>query len=350
MDEVDVQDLSKKIEEPDAQDLSKKYFEIDRKMQETIKLTQDALKLGEDDESDIFKEYMKQKQHEYQLKKLQNSEIETLKSSSGNSSLASESHEDMFNLAVNLNTDNQKHVKFKIDSRTRSNSSERPSRRKVVKCRGPLLETMNNEFGLIKGSLAQSLDLESDKINRFMNFMYNEDLEDAEAMMAESIHKLKKKAELTNELYLNAHDPKKAFKSNLKPSESSKSKGVLLPRSRSLVKMKKKRSSSLTSLNTSHLEQKRWNSAVRRSLAISKDPAKKFYSRYVIGEDGILNCLLQEFPYLYTAPETIHYLWSRHAKQIETLTKSQRELESMYLDKNPDAISAKKYFLFMYFK
>ena len=49
---------------------------------------------------------------------------------------------------------------------------------------------------------------------------------------------------------------------------------------------------------------------------------KRYNSRYLIGEDGILSCLLQEFPYLYTSPETIHYLWQRHSKQIEMLTKN----------------------------
>ena len=50
-------------------------------------------------------------------------------------------------------------------------------------------------------------------------------------------------------------------------------------------------------------------------------------SRFTIGEDGILASLLQEFPYLYTSPETIHYLWQKHAKQIQTLSKTQKEID-----------------------
>lgn len=340
------------------QNLAEKYFEFDRKIDETVKMTQEALRTPYDDgdgDNDIYKQYMQQKQLEYNLKKSENfrHKAETLKSSSGNSSFnnsSCESNDELFNLAVHLN--NQKHVQFKIDTRTRSNSPTsgrndiRPSRRKVAQCKSPIVQTMDNEIGMIRHNLAQSLDLESNKIERLMNLIYSDDYEDAQAMMTGALNKLKKKSELTNDLYLNAHDPRKNFKSNLKPSESSKSKGVLLPKSKSLVNLGHKRSASLnnlSNLNPSDLTQKRWNSAVRKSLAQSKDPAKQFYSRFTIGEDGILNCLLQEFPYLYTAPETIHYLWSRHAKQIETFTRSQKELEAKYLSKNSGSNLAEQY-------
>ena len=69
-------------------------------------------------------------------------------------------------------------------------------------------------------------------------------------------------------------------------------------------------------------------------LASNRDLGKEFMSRFTIGEDGILKCLLQEFPYLYTSPETIHYLWQKHAKQIETLTKSQKEFEHIHRNGN----------------
>ena len=57
-------------------------------------------------------------------------------------------------------------------------------------------------------------------------------------------------------------------------------------------------------------------------------------SRFVIGEDGILSSLLHEFPYLYTSPETIHYLWQKHAKQIQSLTKAQKEIDSIVNGEN----------------
>ena len=55
--------------------------------------------------------------------------------------------------------------------------------------------------------------------------------------------------------------------------------------------------------------------------------SKEYMSKFTIGEDGILASLLHEFPYLYTSPETIHYLWQKHAKQIQTLTKTQKEID-----------------------
>ena len=60
---------------------------------------------------------------------------------------------------------------------------------------------------------------------------------------------------------------------------------------------------------------------------INKQASREYVSRFAIGEDGILSSLLHEFPYLYTSPETIHYLWQKHAKQIQTLTKSQKEID-----------------------
>ncbi|CAF0804435.1 unnamed protein product [Brachionus calyciflorus] len=348
--------------------LNEKYSQVERKMEETIKLTQEAIKehsinykqdnnVDDGYDDDIFKKYMQQKELEFKFKNSSNlvvSDRETLKSSSGNSSLNdalnssmdSSSMNEMFNLAINLNNQQQKQVKFQIDSRTRSHSPEirynkednisRSSRRKIAHCKSPTIQTRHNEIEMIKNNLAQSLDLNSDKIERLMNLIYSEDYEDAQAMMLNSLKSIKKKSDLTNDLYLNAHDGAKLFKSKLIPSERSRSKGVLLPRSKSLVKINKKRSSSLNNnLNKNDDAcKKRWHSAVKKSLELSKDPAKKFYSRYVIGEDGILSSLLEEFPYLYTSPETIHYLWSRHAKQIETLSKTQKDLDAKYLSKN----------------
>jgi centrosomal protein CEP95 len=70
----------------------------------------------------------------------------------------------------------------------------------------------------------------------------------------------------------------------------------------------------------------------RRLLPQKRDVSKEFLSRFTIGEDGILKCLLQEFPYLHTSPETIHYLWQKHAKQIEILTKAQKELDHRHIN------------------
>jgi len=54
-------------------------------------------------------------------------------------------------------------------------------------------------------------------------------------------------------------------------------------------------------------------------------------SRYVIGEEGIMTSLLDEFPHLYTTPQTMHYLWQRHSKQIDMLTKNYNEFKKRYI-------------------
>lgn len=76
-----------------------------------------------------------------------------------------------------------------------------------------------------------------------------------------------------------------------------------------------------------------------KSISHVSEPNAEFMSRFVIGEDGILNSLLHEFPYLYTSPETIHYLWQKHAKQIETFAKLGKEVEQTYLNKNSKSLS-----------
>ena len=54
-------------------------------------------------------------------------------------------------------------------------------------------------------------------------------------------------------------------------------------------------------------------------------------SRYVIGKNGIMLDLLDEFPHMYTKPETMSYLWSRHGKFIEMLSRNYDEIKRDYL-------------------
>jgi hypothetical protein len=225
------------------------------------------------------------------------------------------------------------------------------------------MHTQDNEIRSIRANLEKNLDIGTDHINNLLKSIYAEDFKDAKSIMKSTLDKVKKQSDLTNELYMNAYDlagidrnclPKSSvnknyntlnpkFKSNLVCSQSSKSKGVLLPTSRSMVNIRPttlKRSSSLTSFssqnssrtsaNKSDLLNRPSSACGGKSVLVqSRDAGRDFMSRFTIGEDGVLKCLLQEFPYLYTSPETIHYLWQKHARQIEVLTKSQKEFENM---------------------
>lgn len=55
-----------------------------------------------------------------------------------------------------------------------------------------------------------------------------------------------------------------------------------------------------------------------------------------------MSALLEEFPYLNTKPQTMSYLWQRHSKQIEMLTRSYNEFKERLKDfdlKNDKTIS-----------
>lgn len=62
--------------------------------------------------------------------------------------------------------------------------------------------------------------------------------------------------------------------------------------------------------------------------------SKKLIGRnsFLIGENGIMNALLEEFPYLNTTSQTMSYLWQRHSKQIEMLNRSYNEFKDRLND------------------
>jgi hypothetical protein len=67
---------------------------------------------------------------------------------------------------------------------------------------------------------------------------------------------------------------------------------------------------------------------LKRSCSLNADDR---ISRIIIGEEGILNILFDKFPFIYTSPETIHYLWKTHLKQNEILSKKQYDIEKKYI-------------------
>jgi hypothetical protein len=154
----------------------------------------------------------------------------------------------------------------------------------------------------------------SDHVDFVLKSIYNEDIEDAKLICKQVLNKLKNNS--ISGLYTNENKTeknKKSMTSKLKVRPSSAKKGVLLPQQSKL-----KRSYSSSFLTT-------------RSLDTQHYRKSKYLSEIIIDQNGLLNHLLEEFPYLHTSPETIHYLWQTHSKQIELITKRHQEIEDNFL-------------------
>jgi len=210
------QDLNKKIKE--SIQISEKTIEEMEKPSKSIAPLQTAL----EDNDDVFKNYMRQKEKEYQEKKKKSE-----KSSSGNSSLSVQSNGDEQDDLIRLvNDENRRHVRFDItDESVASNRL------------GPLIETIDNELEVIRDSLKNSLKV-NDDLNTWMRQVYEQDFENAQEMKASELEKVSKTAQLTNDVFLRAINEgcnQGAPKASLRVRPSSRSKGVLLPRSKSLV-------------------------------------------------------------------------------------------------------------------
>jgi len=235
-------------------------------------------------QENIFKEYMQQKEQEFKLNKQKEivAAIEA-NSSSGNSSF--ESTDSYLN---------------KIKDYYHQQQQQQPMM-KQVKFENNI-QTINNELNQMRLSLKSNLNLEQNKIDKLLQNVYADDLKDARSLMRQSLMKQTNKSNLTDQLYHTAFNERPKSQA---VSLSSRSKGVLIQRPKK-NKIKTRRSVSLSSLSNNT-------------------------PRFTIGENGILSSLLEEFPYLYTAPETIHYLWSKHSKQIETFSKLHKDIETKYL-------------------
>jgi hypothetical protein len=76
-------------------------------------------------------------------------------------------------------------------------------------------------------------------VNDWMDQIYSQDYDEAKTMKKSAIEKIAKSSDLTNQLFLSAFCPieniQKPIKPNLRVTSSSRSKGVLLPRCKSLV-------------------------------------------------------------------------------------------------------------------
>jgi len=204
--------------------------------------------------------------------------------------------------------------------RPRSSSSLSSNFSKALICH-PSLQTVNNELKTIQKTVDNLGHVENDRIAFLLKSVYNDDLKDAESLLKESLTKVNNRSNLTNDLYLNAFDTNRPC-SGLK---SKTARSVLIPTSRSLNNYTYKSQTKKEKLTRPLKPQQEC------LISSRSDSSNGFIGRLTIGEDGILNSLLQEFPYLYTAPETIHYLWQKHSKQIETFAKLGKEIEQTCL-------------------
>ena len=134
---------------------------------------------------------------------------------------------------VNDQNNESRHVKFDHIQETDKVSKLKDFR--------PFIETIDNELEMIRTNLKNNL-LVNENVNEWLEQIYAEDLDEAKGIKKSEIEKISKSSDLTNQLFLNALDTiENPTLKNQKPqpklliTSSSRSKGVLLPRSKSLV-------------------------------------------------------------------------------------------------------------------
>lgn len=162
---------------------------------------------------DVFKMYMRQKEQEYK-------EIRE-KSSSGNSSLSLQSDQDDLINLVNNQDGGRKLRKEKRES-IDTNKIE------------PSIETINNELELIRNSLKRNLEI-NNNTSDWIKQMYENNFQTTCDKRQSEMNKVNQESELTREMLLKAFSKQGQPRTNLKVRPSSQVRGVLLPRSKSLV-------------------------------------------------------------------------------------------------------------------
>ena len=187
------------------------------------------------------------------------------------------------------------------------------------------IQTVQNELNIIKSNITSNCNKSNDYLNDVINHIYNNDLEDAKFIYSQSLNNIKRQSDLTEKLFRDSCGIDKTPYTRNKIKPTAIMKGVLLP------KKSHRRSSSVIS------NKSRTNSINVKIKSKTRSSSVKYenrLSKIIIGENGILNYLLEQFPYLYTSPETIHYLWTTHSKQMEILSKKQMEIEKKYFSNN----------------
>ena len=230
--------------------------------------------------------------------------------------------------------ENRKSVKFDEDLASDRSSSSVSIRSDIIaNSRIAREHDTTNELSIIRNSIKEKGDKDERVIKMLLKSVYNEDLKDAEALMRQSVDKIKNRSDMTNNLFVDAHRPASSA------SVRVPNKSVFIADDYKRPLRRQSRAASVSpSRRTSLQTGQRSQSALRASFGGIKKPN----SKYVIGEDGILSKLLEEFPHLYLSPETIHDLWQKHSKQIEHLQREQHELEVKY-SKDNENTAIRKY-------
>ena len=300
-----------------------------------------------ENEEDIFKSYMKQKENEFRMQQKQslsstkknpnvnlNDKARPLSSSSSGHSSLSSSNRTSRNCSDTEETTEQHDLKS-INKKFYPKTQMSTVVKKPIQTLNPpicvqtsnqdlntLIQTVNNELKSIRLNLENNKNSEKNKIKNVLSTVYSEDLKDAKSIMTQSLNKVKNQSKLTNELYKSAYDGTSARQPiSARSNSQTRPKSVLIPSCKAIgghVQVKR-RSQSVS------------NSSSPRRSKRDDDIKSDFISRFTIGKDGILNSLLQEFPYLYSSPETIHYLWEKHSKQIEKFAQMQKEIENKFI-------------------
>lgn len=283
------------------------YLGLEKKLEQTIKITQNAinprlrqsneswLNLIDDDDDDGQNTTRRTNLSYGNLNEFKSKRDEILDQlTSDNSTSSSEE-------SVKIEKSGKK-VKFRSFLSDNSEST-------VISVDRPQNLTLDqtNELSIIKDGVKKSAKNDEKIIRNLLRTVYEDDLHDAESLLRLSADKVKRSSDLTNDVYMKTHQPLRMGNLSARPS-----KGVLISDDyKKPLKKVEKRAKSTSPLRTS-------------GSTLIRGTSK---SRFVIGDNGILGALLEEFPYLYLSPETIHSLWEKHSKQIESLKRQEREIK-----------------------
>ena len=202
---------------------------------------------------------------------------------------------------------------------------------------------LNNDFDVLRNKMDGQTGRQTQLVKAHLKRLYESDIKDMRSVMTQSLLKLKSRSELIDNLYKSSKET--ASSSGCHGNQSRVAKGFLLPNER-VIKSKARCSNdclstshhnkSLTNRSTSSCASsarpRRPASACSRSRALSCATGTK--KRRKISDDQLLNILFDEFPYLYTSPQTIHHLWQKNSKQIKLLNRLKDEIKNKYLHPN----------------
>jgi hypothetical protein len=227
-------------------------------------------------EEDYFQSYMKQKRFDY----FRNQTL-----------LGSDNLSLNFDKNCNISDVNDSQVDSALSQSI--NSSLNDNKRRVV------LFKVDNELKKIskilnkkktKSDIAIMNEIEK------MNQIYKYDLKEAQLLIRNEIKQQNEEEKEDEELNLNPNPIKN--KTKLLPKVKALQKGVLISRNK---KMK---------------------------LKTSKSPNNSIIINENNDNDGLLSYLLNKFPFLNVPTDSIHYLWQKQAKQLETLAKLESEINN----------------------